>query len=99
MASALFSPMQRFSRRQFVSSGLLAGGAIAAGLGWQAHQRSNRGSIRLLPAEGVHYSESFTRFMKRAKFDSVRDAIASIRDRSLPVRIAHASHAAEYYWG
>jgi hypothetical protein len=45
--------------------------------------------IRLQAVEGIQYSESFTRFMERAKFDSVRDAIASIRDRSLPVRITH----------
>ncbi len=87
--------MHAFSRRKFVSSGLIAGGAIAAGLGWQARQRSIRGSIRLLPVEGVVYSESFTRFMKRARFDSARDAIASIRDRSLQVRIAHASLASD----
>ena len=88
--------MQGCSRRKFVQAGLIAGGALAvgaAGLGWQARKRSVRGSIRLLPVEGVVYSESFTRFMQRAKFDSVRDAIASIRDRSLPVRIAHATHA------
>ena len=87
--------MQAFSRRKFVSTGIIAGGALAAGLGWQVRKHSTRGSIRLLPVEGVQYSESFTRFMKRAKFDSVRDAIASIRDRSLPVRIAHASHAVD----
>ena len=43
----------------------------------------------MLPVEGVAYTESFTRFMNRAKFDSVRDALASIRDRSVPVRVVH----------
>lgn len=57
-------------------------------------KRLTRSCIRLLPVGGVVYSESFTRFMERAKFDSVRDALSSIRDRSLPVRIANTSNRA-----
>lgn len=83
--------MQAISRRKFVTSSALA--VSAATLGFQLVSRGNphRGSIRLLPVEGVAYTESFARFMNRAKFDSVRDALASIRDRSVPVRVAHIS--------
>ncbi len=83
--------MQAISRRKFVTTSALAVGA--ATLGFQLVSRGNphRGAIRLLPVEGVAYTESFTRFMNRAKFDSVRDALASIRDRSVPVRVAHIS--------
>jgi len=81
--------MQAISRRKFVTTSALAVGA--ATLGFQLVSRGNphRGAIRLLPVEGVAYTESFTRFMNRAKFDSVRDALASIRDRSVPVRVVH----------
>jgi hypothetical protein len=84
--------MQAFSRRKFVASA----GVLAVGITIGYHQRhcfgksaNSRGMIRLLPVEGVVYSESFTRFMERARFNSVRDAIASIRERSIPVRITH----------
>jgi hypothetical protein len=89
--------MQKASRRKFLKTGFVTGGALATGIsaiGWNASKQSHRGVIRLLPVEGVAYSESFLRFMKRAKFDSVRDAIASIRDRSIPVRVAHAGSIA-----
>ena len=81
--------MQAISRRKFVTTSALAVGAET--LGFQLVSRGNphRGAIRLLPVEGVAYTESFTRFMNRAKFDSVRDALASIRDRSVPVRVVH----------
>ena len=81
---------QNWNRRTFVTTGLSAAGVVLVGglIGTKA-KRLTRGCIRLLPVDGVVYSESFTRFMQRAKFDSVRDAIASIRDRSLPVSIAH----------
>lgn len=85
--------MQKATRRKFLKAGLITGGALATGItaaGWIASRQSRRGMIRLLPVEGVAYSGSFLRFMKRARFDSVRDAIASIRDRSVPVRVAHA---------
>ena len=81
-----------WNRRKFVSVGLSAAGvAIAAGLIRSNPSSLTRGTIRLLPVDGIVYSESFTRFMQRAKFDSVRDALASIRDRSLPVKVAHHS--------
>ena len=81
---------QNWNRRKFVTTGLSAAGvALTAGLVTTHARRNTRGCIRLLPVEGVSYSESFTRFMERAKFDSVRDALASIRDRSLPVTVAH----------
>lgn len=48
--------------------------------------------MRLLPVEGITYSESFSRFIERARFDSVRDALASIRDPRTPVSIAHISN-------
>jgi hypothetical protein len=81
--------LQAISRRKFVTTSALVVGA--ATLGFQLVSRGNphRGAIRLLPVEGVAYTESFTRFMNRAKFDSVRDALASIRDRSVPVRVVH----------
>lgn len=88
--NAVFIRMQKATRRRFVKAGLITGGAFATGItapGWNATRHSSRGVIRLLPVEGIAYSDSFLRFMKRAKFDSVRDAIASIRDRSLPVRV------------
>jgi hypothetical protein len=81
--------MQALSRRKFVTTSALAAGAAVIGYGLVSRGNPHRGAIRLLPVEGVAYTESFTRFMNRAKFDSVRDAIASIRDRSVPVRIAH----------
>jgi len=81
---------QNWNRRKFVTTGLSAAGVVlTAGLISTHATRSNRGCIRLLPVEGIVYSESFVRFMQRAKFDSVRDALASIRDRSLPVTVAH----------
>jgi len=81
---------QNWNRRKFVTTGLSAAGVVlTAGLINTHATRSNRGCIRLLPVEGIVYSESSTRFMQRAKFDSVRDALASIRDRSLPVTVAH----------
>lgn len=83
--------MQAISRRKFVATGALAAGAATFGYGPVSQRNSHRGAIRLLPVEGVVYSESFTRFMDRAKFDSVRDALASIRDRSVPVRVARTT--------
>jgi hypothetical protein len=79
------------TRRGFGKAGFITGGALATGaatLGWNASKRFHPGVIRFLPVEVVACSESFVRFMKRAKFDSVRDAIASIRDRSVPVKSA-----------
>jgi len=81
--------IQAISRRKFVTTSALAVGAATIGFGLVYRGNSHRGAIRLLPVEGVAYTESFTRFMNRAKFDSVRDAIASIRDRSVPVRVVH----------
>ena len=81
---------QNWNRRKFVTTGLSAAGvALTAGLIKTNPSRATRGCIRLLPVEGIVYSESFTRFMQRARFDTVRDALASIRDRSLPVTVAH----------
>ena len=89
IVAAVASLQQNWNRREFVTTGLSAAGvALTAGLITTHACRSTRGCIRLLPVEGVSYSESFTRFMERAKFDSVRDALASIRDRSLPVTVA-----------
>lgn len=81
--------MQALSRRKFVTTSALAAGVAVIGYGLVSRGNPHRGAIRLLPVEGVAYTESFTRFMNRAKFDSVRDAIASIRDRSVPVRVVH----------
>lgn len=81
---------RNWNRRKFVTTGLSAAGIIfAGGLIETKRSRLTRGYIRLLPVEGVVYSESFIRFLERARFDSVRDALASIRDRSLPVKVAH----------
>lgn len=89
--------MQAISRRKFVtSSAILAAGVAAVGYRTAFRSPNQRGMIRLLPVEGVSYSESFSRFMQRARFDSVRDALTSIRDRSAPVRVAHI-HANDLY--
>jgi hypothetical protein len=82
--------VQAINRRKFVATtGVMAAGLAVLGYRSSEKVANNRGMIRLQAVEGVVYSESFTRFMKRAKFDSVRDAIASIRDRSIQVRITH----------
>ena len=84
--------MQAISRRNFVtSSAILVAGVASFGYRRTSVFSGQRGMIRLLPVEGVAYSESFSRFMRRARFNSVRDALASIRDRTLPVRVAHAN--------
>jgi hypothetical protein len=85
--------MQAISRRKFVTASALAEGAASIGYGLISRGNSHRGNIRLQPVEGVAYSESFVRFMNRAKFDSVRDALASIRDRSVPVRVTYMNNA------
>lgn len=81
--------MQALTRRKFVTTSAILAGGAAIGLKVVSRGNPHRGAIRLLPVEGYTYSETFARFMSRAKFDSVRDALASIRDRSVPVRIAH----------
>jgi hypothetical protein len=84
------SVQRNWSRRKFVTVGLSATGVSLVGALIESDvKRHSRGYIRLLPVDGVVYSESFTRFMQRARFDSVRDALASIRDRSLPVGVSH----------
>ena len=83
--------MKTWSRRNFIYSGL-AGAAIGSVL-VERNSRATKGSICLVPIDGIAYSESFLRFMKRARFHNVRDAMASIRDRSLPVGIAHVECA------
>lgn len=80
--------MQAMNRRRFLGTGALLVGATATSSSGQS-ATMNRGCIRLLPVEGVTYSDSFLRFIDRARFDSIRDALHSIRDRSIPVRIAH----------
>ena len=88
--------MQAVSRRKFVTTtGIIAAGVAVIGYQASSRRASNRGMICLLPVDGVKYTESFIRFMKRARFDSARDAIASIRDRSVPVWIAHTNTAAD----
>ncbi len=84
--------MNRWNRRKFFAAS--AAVVMTAGAGVTVHTTLSprRGLIRLAPVEGVAYSESFTRFMKRARFDSVRDAIASVRDASTPFRVVHESH-------
>jgi hypothetical protein len=83
--------MQALSRRKFVAASAILAGGAAFGF-YHVAKSNHRGTVRLLPVEGVTYSESFSRFMKRARFDSVRDALASIRDRRTPVRIAHIAN-------
>ena len=84
--------MQALTRRKFVTASAILAGGAALGIYGVASHNKHRGSICLLPVEGVTYSETFSRFMKRARFDSVRDALASIRDRKTPVRIAHLAN-------
>jgi hypothetical protein len=82
--------MHSISRRRFTAAaGLLAVGGLVGGHFLASRGNNRRGLIRLLPVEGVAYTQSFLRFMERARFDSVRDALSSIRDRSLPVKVAH----------
>ncbi len=84
--------VQAISRRKFVTTtAVIAAGVSALGYNSSRKVSNLRGTIRLLPVEGIIYSESFTCFMQRARFDSVRDALASIRDRSLPVNVVHSS--------
>ena len=84
--------VQAISRRKFVTTtAVIAAGVSALGYNSSRKVSNLRGTIRLLPVEGIIYSESFIRFMQRARFDSVKDALASIRDRSVPVKIAHHS--------
>lgn len=88
--------MQALSRRRFTAAaGLLALVGAAGGPALLSKRSDKRGLIRLRPVEGVIYPESFVRFMERARFDSVRDALSSIRDRSLPVKVAHI-HATDH---
>lgn len=81
--------MSELTRRKFVTLGLAAGIATASGLSANSARtnRRNRGQVRLMPLEGVTYSASFQSFMERARFDSVREAITCIRDRSVMVRV------------
>jgi hypothetical protein len=90
------SIMQALSRRQFTAvTGLLAFVGATGGHVLFSKRAEKRGLIRLFPVEGVAYPESFVRFMERARFNSVRDALSSIRDRSLPVKVAHI-HATDH---
>lgn len=81
--------MQTGNRRKFVTTVAMAAGAACAGLHWHAARAPHCGKIRLLPVDGIHYTESFLRFVHRARFDSVHDAISSIRDRSLPIHLVY----------
>ena len=81
--------MKAWSRRKFVGAGAAAVAAGAAG--WKAAAGSG-GPVRLVPLAGVEYSASFLRFASRARFPGVRAALAAVRDRSLPVGVAHADH-------
>jgi hypothetical protein len=83
--------MKTWSRRNFIYSGLA--GAAVGSIMVERNSRATKGSICLVPIDGVAYSESFLRFMKRARFHNVRDAMASIRDGSLTVGIAHVKYA------
>lgn len=87
MSIWFLSLMQGWSRRKFVIAGVITSAAAIGGLGRSRSKRPARGSIKLQPIEGIRYTESFLRFMERARFDSVRDAVACIRDRSIPVQI------------
>lgn len=79
--------MQVWSRQKFVIAGVITSATAIGGLSRSHSKKSARGSIKLQPVEGVRYTDSFLRFMERARFDSVRDAVACIRDRSIPVQI------------
>jgi|694.fasta_scaffold21113_7 hypothetical protein len=80
--------MQALSRRAFVASTLMGVGAVAIGGAWINREKSGiTRLIRLLPVDGVTYPDSFLVFIGNARFSSVRDAVFSIRDRSLPVSL------------
>ena len=84
--------MNRWNRRKFFAASAAVVVTTGGALSVHTALSPRRGVVRLAPVEGVAYSESFTRFMKRARFDSVRDAIASVRDASTPFRVMHESH-------
>jgi hypothetical protein len=46
--------------------------------------------LRIVPIAGKNYPVSFLKFAERARFDSVRDAIASVRDPSMAFNISPA---------
>ena len=84
--------VSNLTRRKFKILGLTAGIATTSGIAAKSSRsgRKIRGQVRLMPLEGVTYSDSFQRFMERARFDSVREAVNCIRDRASKVRIVAA---------
>lgn len=49
--------------------------------------------FRIIPVDGIRYSHSFNEFIARAQFNSIRDAVASIRDSALPVGVVPVGSA------
>jgi len=81
--------MQRINRRKFALGAASAAACVSLGVTLLTSKGGARrcGPVRIVPLAGVAYSESFLRFIERARFRSARDAVASVRDASLPVAI------------
>lgn len=59
--------------------------ALGAGLG--GFHMLQRGKIRIAPLEGKKYSPSFLAFCERARFQSVKEAVKSVKDQTSPFQV------------
>lgn len=72
-----------------MTAATLAIASAAVYPGMTSSSASQGARVRLLPVPGVTYPESFLNFIRKARFRSIRDAVAAIRDPRLPVRVTH----------
>lgn len=61
---------------------------VSGGLG---RSKSSRRCIKLSPVVGVSYSEATLAFMKRARFETPRQAIYGMKDPNIEFMIEHVS--------
>ena len=62
------------------------GSAVVATVPFLLHMRAaltSARTVRIAAVPGEHYSPSFLRFCKRAKFRSVAEAVSHVKDRSV----------------
>lgn len=73
------------NRRKILKIGIgIAGYAMLSKISLAAgSEKVSAKTIAIKPIEGQTYSASFLRFAERARFLNPRDAIASVRDRSI----------------